>query len=77
MLTKIQQILQILLITGNVNVTTVLQFCPDPDEYFFVDSLHVTTSAHKLIADAIRPLLFDSDQGNSAVTLSSHSLAPI
>jgi phospholipase/lecithinase/hemolysin len=52
----------------NVNVTTVLQLCPDSDKYLFVDSLYFTFRAHWLIADAIRSFLFNSSQVNSAVT---------
>jgi outer membrane lipase/esterase len=52
----------------NFNATTVVQLCPDPDKYFFVDTLHLTTRAHGLVADAIRPFLLDSSQVNSSST---------
>ena len=57
----------------NVNVTTVLQFCTDPDEYFFVDTLHFTSRAHGLIADAVSQFLLDSYQTSTNSTTSSSS----
>ena len=57
----------------NVNVTTVLQFCTDPDEYFFVDTLHFTSRAHGLIADAVSQFLLESYQTSTNSTTSSSS----
>lgn len=59
---------------SNVNVTTVLQFCTDPDEYFFVDSLHFTSRAHGLIADALRQFLLDSYNTTSTTSSSPQSI---
>jgi phospholipase/lecithinase/hemolysin len=61
---------------SNLNATTVVQHCSNPEEYFFVDTLHFTTRAHGLIADAIRPFLFDSYQVNTSTSFAiSHGQA--
>jgi phospholipase/lecithinase/hemolysin len=54
----------------NFNVTTVIQNCSNPEDYFFIDSIHFTSRAHKLIADAIRPILIQSNETStsSAIT---------
>lgn len=36
---------------------TVVRLCKNPRTYVYVDSLHFTSSAHRLIADGIRPFL--------------------
>ncbi|CAF0721644.1 unnamed protein product [Adineta steineri] len=41
----------------NVNLTTVALLCSDPTTYVFIDSIHMTTPVHQLIADAVTPLL--------------------
>jgi phospholipase/lecithinase/hemolysin len=57
----------------NFNVTTVLELCPNPEEYLFVDTIHFTSSGHKLIADAIRPFLIQSTQTTSTQTTSTQT----
>jgi phospholipase/lecithinase/hemolysin len=40
-----------------VNPTTVIQNCPDPTKYVFVDEVHFSSAVEKIIADAVQPLL--------------------
>jgi phospholipase/lecithinase/hemolysin len=57
-----------------VNVTTVLEFCSNPDEYLFVDVIHLTSRAYGLIADAVRPFLFNSTGYENSTTLTTTSI---
>jgi phospholipase/lecithinase/hemolysin len=40
-----------------LNLTTVAILCQDPSKYVFIDSLHLTSTVHQLIADAVSPFL--------------------
>ncbi|CAF1929315.1 unnamed protein product [Rotaria magnacalcarata] len=49
-----------------VNLTTVLNFCGNPEKFVFLDTLHLTSRMHGLIADAIRQFLLTSFEVNSS-----------
>ena len=51
---------------NSTNVNTVIQLCPDPNKYVFLDTIHYTAPVQKLIADAIQPFLLNSYAVNSA-----------
>jgi outer membrane lipase/esterase len=37
------------------NITTVIQNCPDPTKYVFVDPLHFSSTVEQIIADTVQP----------------------
>ncbi|UJR08046.1 hypothetical protein I4U23_012323 [Adineta vaga] len=52
------------------NFTAVAVFCQDPSTYIFLDSFHVTSTIHQLIADEINPFLsYNSNSIKNRVSL--------
>ena len=43
-----------------VNITTVIKLCKNPDKFVFLDNIHMASSVHELIADAVRDYLLPS-----------------
>ncbi|CAF4059897.1 unnamed protein product [Adineta steineri] len=50
----------------DVNPTTIIQNCKDPNKNVFLDNIHVTYPVHQLIADVIQKFLCPSYQVNTA-----------
>jgi phospholipase/lecithinase/hemolysin len=53
-----------------LDLTSVEIICQDPAKYVFIDSLHLTSTVHQLIADAINPLLLYNECSKTNVTIS-------
>jgi outer membrane lipase/esterase len=47
------------------NLTTVIQYCSNPKQYLFLDTLHFSSTVHKMIANEILPFFSNNFVKNS------------